>query len=114
MQMQVTLRQVNKRITDHILTGKACRVERERRRLSLRWVADKMELAPQYLSLLERGRANWSQDLIDQFNDAMDGKKPTKKMPITKLVKTKTEEPQPKSVPAQLPVSSPRVPVMRK
>jgi hypothetical protein len=51
----------------------------------MRLIAHRMDVEPSYLSQLERGRANWSQILIDQYNDAMDGKPLAKRQPMQKL-----------------------------
>lgn len=68
---------------DHFATGAAFRAERERLGFSMEKIAGMMELTVAYISQLERGRANWSGDLIDQYNNALRG------IPLNQTVKLK-------------------------
>ncbi len=74
---------------DHLKTGKLCRDERVLRRFSMNLIASKMQLSSCYLSELETGKRKWNQELIDQFNDALDGKPLRRKPPMQTLLKQK-------------------------
>ena len=58
---------------DHQETGKRSRKERNALGLSLRKVAELMDLGPPYLSDLERGRRNWNAKLMQQYCNALKG-----------------------------------------
>ena len=62
-----------KRVTviDHITTGEAMRFAREEADLSLRQVAERMGCSTTYVSDLERGRQNWSEQKVEQFLKAL-------------------------------------------
>jgi transcriptional regulator with XRE-family HTH domain len=69
-------------VIDHELTGTNCRKERERLRISLSLVAQRMRKSPTYLSELERGRIRWTEDLVGQYQNALDNKTITFKPPM--------------------------------
>ena len=58
---------------DHIATGKQFRLAREELSLTIKELAERVELAPQYVADLEAGRRNWRQELADQFTGALAG-----------------------------------------
>ena len=58
-------------IVDNEATGLAMRKHREKEKVSLRKHAERMGLSPAYLSDLERGRRNWSDDLVAAFQTAL-------------------------------------------
>jgi predicted transcriptional regulator len=70
-----TLRMVRPPLAiDHALTGKYARQERVQKDLSLKKVADLMDFALSYISQLERGKANWTENLMEQYNGALNGR----------------------------------------
>lgn len=73
---------------DHVLTGRYARQERVRMNLTLKRVSDLMDFALSYISQLERGKANWNEKLMQEYNDALAGKSVNDKPPIQRLVKT--------------------------
>lgn len=54
---------------NHIASGEAVRERREAKNKSLRWLAAQLKISPMFLSDLERGRRNWTQE---RFKQAMD------------------------------------------
>jgi len=58
-------------IIDAVATGKAARRVREESGKSLRCVARIMGVSPSYLSAVERGKKNWSPNLVWRFNEAI-------------------------------------------
>ena len=61
-------------MVDHIGTGQEFREWRERLEVSLRLVAERLQLQPGYVSDLERGRRNWDDQLAAQFTNILEGK----------------------------------------
>lgn len=58
-------------VIDHEKTGAYYRTTREALGLSLREVANRLEFSASFVSDLERGRRNWTQDLANQFTRAL-------------------------------------------
>lgn len=56
---------------NHYETGRKMRLFRESKERSLRSVAEEMGISAAFLSDLERGRRNWSDKLVSQFNLAL-------------------------------------------
>lgn len=56
---------------DHFKTGERARKARMRSGKSLTSVAIKLGFTPTYLSDLERGRANWNEQLLKRFERAI-------------------------------------------
>lgn len=56
---------------DHKATGEAVREFREQHKVSLREVARRLGISPAFLSDLERGRRNWTYELLDQWYDVI-------------------------------------------
>lgn len=59
-------------VIHHERTGAAARKLRERKKISLRTVAKKMEISAPYLSDLERGFRTWTEDRCQQFTKALE------------------------------------------
>jgi predicted transcriptional regulator len=59
---------------DHALTGRYARQERKLKKLTMQKIADRMDFALSYISQLERGKANWNNVLMEQYNGALIGK----------------------------------------
>lgn len=55
---------------DHVAVGAVMRAHRESKNLSLETVAGFMDLSTSYLSDLERGRRNWTEDKVARFRKA--------------------------------------------
>ena len=64
-------------VTDHEATGERMRYLRSKRGLSLRSVAEKMKVSAAYLSDLELGKRNWSQERANQYVSALEQLKTT-------------------------------------
>lgn len=64
---------------DHRAIGNLLRKEREAIKISSRQLADAMEIGYAFLSDLERGRRNWTEEKITRFREAL--KKITKTKP---------------------------------
>lgn len=62
---------VNTKQIDHKKTGIIARNKRVRVGLSLRAVARKMKVSPAFLSDLERGRRNWTEEKVVDFSRAI-------------------------------------------
>lgn len=60
------------RVFDHTETGRNARAQRKGHGLSLREVAEEMNISGMYLSDLERGKRNWNPILVDAFNRSID------------------------------------------
>lgn len=58
-------------VIDHIAVGVAMRHLREKRGISLREMGKRLKLSAPYISDLERGNRNWTQDRIDRFEKAV-------------------------------------------
>lgn len=58
-------------LIDHVETGAQVRAERERQGLKLQPVADEMGITVQFLSDLERGRRNWTEELLEKAEAAI-------------------------------------------
>lgn len=63
--MAPKLATVKKTTIDHLETGKRVRKAREDKAMSLRKLAHLMGITPPFLSDLELGRRNWTQDRFD-------------------------------------------------
>ena len=72
--MDMNLLYAKIQIIDHIKTGESCRREREKLGVSVKTIADLMRLSPAYVGDLEKGRRNWREDLVKQYNDALEGR----------------------------------------
>jgi len=59
------------RVIDHVATGRAYRTLRRAQEITLDDVAASMGISIVYLSLLERGKRNWSHDLCERFQKAL-------------------------------------------
>jgi len=62
---------VNKKVIDHVATGKIARRAREKVEMSLRKVAKKMKVSAPFLSDLELGRRNWKEKHLKNFSEAL-------------------------------------------
>lgn len=58
-------------VIDHVATGNDVRGERESRGKSLRLVAREVGISAPYLSDLERGRRNWTEELFDKIKEVL-------------------------------------------
>lgn len=58
-------------VMDHVAVGAYQRGLREKRGKSLREVAKAMEKSAPYVSDLERGRRNWSDELVADYRKAL-------------------------------------------
>jgi predicted transcriptional regulator len=65
-------RQEQTSIPDHKAIGKNVRKERERRKISQAKLAKKVDISGAYLSELERGRRNWTEELFNAVKKAME------------------------------------------
>lgn len=70
--MSYNIKPVTRRVQvdeiDHAETGGLFRAKREVHSISLREIARSMRLSPPYISDLERGRRNWTAQLVDAYN----------------------------------------------
>jgi predicted transcriptional regulator len=55
----------------HHATGINARQERQRRGISLREIARRMQFSPAYISDLERGLRNWQMETIKRYEKAL-------------------------------------------
>jgi transcriptional regulator with XRE-family HTH domain len=64
---------ISKKITiiDHKATGLSFRKERTQKRISLREMARRLKISAPYLSDLERGNRNWSEELAGKYLEAL-------------------------------------------
>ena len=56
---------------DHRGIGEKLRLQRKRARVSLQSVADELDKSVGYISDLEHGRRNWSEDLVNAYKLAL-------------------------------------------
>lgn len=56
---------------DHLASGNAARAQRKLHKLSLRDMGERMKVSAAYLCDLEKGRRNWSDELVERFNRAL-------------------------------------------
>jgi transcriptional regulator with XRE-family HTH domain len=54
-------------VIDHKRTGEQSRRSREYAGITLRTLAKRMKISPAYLSDLERGKRNWSEELCGKY-----------------------------------------------
>ena len=59
------------KVIDHKATGAGWRRKRERHHIRLRGLADEMSVSAPYLSDLERGRRNWSDELEEKYQTCL-------------------------------------------
>ena len=59
------------RVVDNEATGMGARMHRERLKKSLRAVSGSFPCSAAYLSDLELGRRNWTQDTLDRYTAAL-------------------------------------------
>lgn len=58
-------------VIDHVTTGQLFRVARKKSKLSLREMARRLKLTAPYVSDLERGRRNWTEEMAERFTDIL-------------------------------------------
>jgi transcriptional regulator with XRE-family HTH domain len=60
-----------KMVIDNIATGKMARIARENKNHSLRAIAKRLGFSASYLSDLELGRRNWTEEVARKFTEAI-------------------------------------------
>lgn len=58
-------------VIDHVGTGENMRAFRRTAKVSLREIARRMKVSAVFLSDLERGRRNWTQDKFEDYQKAL-------------------------------------------
>lgn len=69
--MKLQMKQAS--VIDSEKSGRIAHKERRDAGLTLAQVAERMQISESYLSYLERGEKNWTQDLAESFNKALKG-----------------------------------------